>query len=129
MNKKTKKILDQLYADKIGVEEAAEALNIPIEDVFGLADNYDYMPTSEEVIEACKIERETINHIKSIALQRVATKVRSEMVKPQLLSTLYYMNFRSSGVSMRLSIPMRNIFIRRAYFPVGLKQLVRKKLK
>ena len=81
MDKKTKKILDHLYADKIGVEEAAEALDIPIEDVFELADKYKYMPTSEEVIEACKIEQETINHIKSISLQRVETKVRSEMVK------------------------------------------------
>lgn len=129
MDKKTKKILDHLYADKIGVEEAAKALNIPIENVFELADNYKYMPTSEEVIEACKIERETINHIKSIALQRVETKVRSEMVKPQLLSTPYYMNFRSSGVSMRLSIPLRNIFIRRAYFPVGLKTACEEEVK
>jgi len=121
MDKKTEKILDQLYADEIDVEEAAKALCISIEDVFELADNYNYIPISKEVIEACKIERETITHIKFIALQKVETKVRSEMVKPQLLSTPHYMDFRGLDLSKRLSIPMRNIFIRRAYFPLGLK--------
>jgi hypothetical protein len=84
MDKKTEKILDQLCADEIDVKEAAKALNMSIEDVFKLADEYDYIPTSEELIEACKIERETINHIKFAALQKIETKARSQKVKPQL---------------------------------------------
>lgn len=87
MDKETKKILDRLCADKMDVQEAANALDMSVEEVFELADNYDYIPTSEEVIKACKIEQETINHIKFIALQKVETKVRSKIFEPQLLST------------------------------------------
>ena len=121
MDKKTEEILDQLYADKIYVEDAAKALNMSIEDVFKLADEYDYIPTSEEVIEACEIEREAINHIKFVALQKIETKVRSEKTKLQLLNIPYYMRFMRLDLSKGLSIPMRNIRIRRAYSPLGVK--------
>ena len=67
-DKETKKILDRLCADKMDMQEAAKALDMSVEEVFELADNYDYIPTSEEVIKACKIEQETISHIKFIAL-------------------------------------------------------------
>jgi len=65
MDKKIKKFLDLLCADIIDIEEVSNILDMSIEAVFELVDGYIYVPTSEEVIEACKIERETFNHIKN----------------------------------------------------------------
>ena len=64
MDTKTKNILDQLYADKISADEAADALNISTEDVFKLADGYEYIPTLEEIREANEIVREGYKHIR-----------------------------------------------------------------
>jgi hypothetical protein len=82
MDEKTKNTLDLVCADKIYVEEAADILGMPIEEVFELADDYVYAPTSEEVIEVCEIERETLDHIKIVALQNLEDKVRDRLTKP-----------------------------------------------
>ena len=78
MNKETKKILDNFYADKINVEEAAKALNISIEAFLELADGYEYIPILEEVREANEIVRVAYNHIKSRALQKLEYTARSK---------------------------------------------------
>ena len=64
MDTKTKNILDQLFADKISIGEAVEALNMSIEDVFKLADDYEYIPSLEEIREANEIVREGYEHIR-----------------------------------------------------------------
>lgn len=79
MDKKTKEVLDLLYADKIDINGAAKALNMPVEDVTELADEYVYVPTSEEVIKACEIEQETIDYIKLAARQKIRTKATSQV--------------------------------------------------
>lgn len=87
MDSETKKIFDLLYADKINVEEAAKALNRSIEEVYELANEYKYIPTSEEIRKVCEIEREAFNHIKSYALQKIETIVRAIILKSRLSIT------------------------------------------
>jgi len=55
--KKTEEILDKLYQDKITIEEASKALNISKDEVLELSDEYQYIPTLEEVHKANKIQR------------------------------------------------------------------------
>ena len=119
MDEKIKKTLDLLCADKINVEEAADVLSMSIEEVFELADDYVYVPTSEEVIEACGIERETLIHIKNIALQKLENKVRSKLTKPLSVSGPSDMELMAS--SHDVLIPCYDVSIHKSYLPLGLK--------
>jgi hypothetical protein len=100
MDEKTKNTLDLLCADKIYVEEAADILGMPIEEVFELADDYVYAPTSEEVIEACEIERETLCHIKIVALQNLEDKVRGRLTKQLKVSEPSYRGLMASSYDL-----------------------------
>lgn len=68
--KKTEETLDKLHQDKITVKEAAKALNISKDEVLELADEYQYIPTLEEVREANKIQKEGYEHIKRMKNDR-----------------------------------------------------------
>jgi hypothetical protein len=104
MDEKTKEILDQLYAGTIDVHGAAEALNISVERIFGLVDQYTYVPTSDEVIEICKIELETIEYIKHAALRKLETRGSEQHLKPQFINLIrhYPKPFVDPSTSMRM---------------------------
>ena len=119
MDEKTKNTLDSLCADKIYVEEAADILGMPIEEVFELADDYVYAPTSEEVIEACEIERETLGHIKIVALQKVENKARGRLTKPISVSKPSYSGLMASSHDVLL--PSYDVSDHELYSPLGLK--------
>lgn len=119
MDEKTKNTLDLLCADKIYVEEAADILGMPVEEVFELADDYVYAPTSEEVIEACEIERETLDYIKIVALQNLEDKVRGRLTKPLKVSEPSYRGLMAS--SYDLLIPSYDVSAHKLDAPLGLK--------
>ena len=119
MDEKTKNTLDLLCADKIYVEEAADILGVSIEEVFELAEDYIYVPTSEEVIEACEIERETVHHIKVVALQNLENKVRSKLTKPLSVSEPSCMELMTA--SQVLLIHGCDVSAHSLYSPLGLK--------
>lgn len=122
MNKETKKILDNFYADKINVKEAANTLNMSIEAFLELADGYEYIPTLEEVREANEIVRVAYNHITSRALQKLEYTARSKIFVPQMIGTPISKIFRSSmtdvRVAMMLYSEIKNI---KAYRPLTQK--------
>ncbi|RJS71036.1 hypothetical protein CW696_04995 [ANME-2 cluster archaeon] len=119
MDEKIKKTLDLLCADTIDVEEAADILDMSIEAVFELVDGYIYVPTSEEVIEACEIERETLGHIKIVALQNVENKARGKLTKPLSVSEPSYVELMTPLYD--LLIPCYDVSDSKIYSPLGLK--------
>jgi len=60
-----KEIMDQLFQGKITIQEAAETLNISEGDIHNMIDVYEYMPTSDEIIEANSIIQDNLNHIEN----------------------------------------------------------------
>jgi len=122
MNKETKKILDNFYADKISIEEATKALNMSIKAFLELADGYEYIPTLEEVREANEIVRVAYNHIKSRALQKLEYTARSKIFVPQMISipvSKSFMGFKTDvRVDMMLYPEIENI---KVYRPLGQK--------
>ena len=119
MDKKTKNTLDLLCADKLHFIYFNMIDNKTIEEVFELADDYVYAPTSEEVIEACEIERETLDHIKIVALQNLEDKVRGRLTKPLKVSEPSYMGLMAS--SYDLLIPSYDVSAHKLDAPLGLK--------
>lgn len=50
-------ILSDLYTDKITIKEACETLGKTREEIWNLLDSFKYLPTSEDVLKACEIEK------------------------------------------------------------------------
>ena len=122
MNKETKKILDNFYADKINVEEAAKALNISIEAFLELADGYEYIPILEEVREANEIVRVAYNHIKSRALQKLEYTARSKIFVPQMISIPISKSFTRFKTDVRVDMMLYpEIKSIKVYRPLGQK--------
>jgi hypothetical protein len=120
MDEKSKKTLDLLCADKIDVREASDILGMSVDEVFELADGYTYFTTSEEAIEACEIERRTLDHIKNVALQKLEIKARDVLAKPLTISALSNMALMAS--SHGVLMPDYNaISDRKIYSPLGQK--------
>lgn len=119
MDEQIKKTLDLLCADKIGVGEAADILGMSVDEVFELADDYTYFPTSEEVIEACEIEKRTLGHIKIVALQNVENKARGRLTKPIRVSKPSYSGLMASSHDVLL--PSYDVSDHELYSPLGLK--------
>lgn len=61
------KILSDLYTDKITIKEACALLNKPREKVWELLDSFEYFPTSEDVLKACEIEKQSMRNIERVA--------------------------------------------------------------
>jgi len=102
MDERTKEILDRLYVGTIDVYEAAEALKVSVERIFELVDQYTYVPTSDEVIEACKIELETIEYIKHAVLRKLETGGYEQSLKTQFINLPYHKTFVNPYSSMKV---------------------------
>jgi hypothetical protein len=122
MDKNIGKTLDLLCADKIDVGEAADMLNMSVEEVFELVDDYTYIPTSEEVVEVCEIERRTLNHIKAVALQNMENKVRSKLTRPLNISVPSFTELmKLSDDCLKILIPGYVVSTHKVYSPLGPK--------
>jgi transposase len=117
MDKITKEILNRLCAGTIDVHEAAEALGTSVERIFELLDQHTYVPTSDEVIEACKIELETIGYIKQVALRKQEPRVPDyeSFVDPHTSMRVHTMLLRKYKVRRKMrptQIPREPFFER-----------------
>lgn len=57
-------VLSDLYTDKITIKDACEILGKTREEIWVLLDSFEYLPTSEDVLEACEIEKESMRLIR-----------------------------------------------------------------
>lgn len=64
MDENDKKILDKLHQGKIDFEDAMKRLRKTEEEVWEMLDDYEYVPTKEEVLRAFEILRETRDNIR-----------------------------------------------------------------
>jgi hypothetical protein len=60
MEASNKEIMDALFQGKIKVHEAAKTLNVSEDDIHQMIDEYEYQPTSDEIVEANKIVLENL---------------------------------------------------------------------
>lgn len=72
------------------------------------------MPTSDEVIEACKVEFETIEYIKQVALRKLEPRPDVQSFRTQLINLPDYESFVDPYTSMRvLTMLLREYKVRR----------------
>lgn len=67
MTNEVNEILYDLYLDNITIDDACKSLNKTRREIWDLLDAFEYIPTSEDVIIACKIEHESMKIIENRA--------------------------------------------------------------
>ena len=58
-----KEVMDGLFQGRITIQKAAEILNVSEETIHKMIDEYDYVPTPEDVLEAHRIIQENLEYI------------------------------------------------------------------
>lgn len=65
METANKEIMDQLFQGKITIQEAAETLKMSESVIHNMIDIYEYIPTSDEIIEGNSIIQDNLDHIEN----------------------------------------------------------------
>lgn len=89
-NSTLNKVLSDLYTDKITIKEACKILGKTREEVWNLLDSFEYFPTSEDVITACEIEKNSMRLIEhSISIENKLKSV-PHILSPHAKQIIYY---------------------------------------
>ena len=83
-------LLSDLYTDKITIKEACEILGKTREEMWNLLDSFEYLPTSEDVLEACEIEKKSMKFIEHAVSIENKLKSIPHILSPNVKQILYH---------------------------------------
>jgi len=72
------------------IKEACELLGRTREEIWSLLDSFNYLPTSEDVLVACEIEKESMRVIEHAVLIENKLKSIPHILTPNTKQILYY---------------------------------------
>ena len=80
MNNKERDVLHLLCNGDITFSEASGMLSVSKEEVEEMLDNFNWIPSSDRIVELCEVEKETLSYIKHIS-QPISLRLSHEGVK------------------------------------------------
>jgi len=83
-------VLSDLYTDKIMIKEACEILGKTREEIWSLLDSFKYLPTSEDVLIACEIEKNSMRIIEHAVSIENKLKSIPHILTPHKKQIVYY---------------------------------------
>lgn len=83
-------VLSDLYTDKITIKDACKILGKIRGEVWNLLDSFEYFPTSEDVITACEIEKNSMRLIEHTISNENKLKSVPHILFPYAKQIKYY---------------------------------------